>query len=75
MPFLTRNIDVGFTRLQEFLLAMEAGDTVRLADLAQVSGLSEDTCKTALDALARVGILSCETDGRFVRQTLRRSLG
>ncbi len=69
MPFLTRS-DEGFVRLQELLLDMRAGDVLRIGDAVRVSGLSEHTCRTALQALTRVGLLSYETDGRFVRRTL-----
>lgn len=70
MSFLKRNADEGFERLQTLLLAMRAGDAVRTGEAAEVSGLSEDICRSALEALARVGLMSCESDGRFVRRTL-----
>jgi predicted transcriptional regulator len=65
MPFLKRNADEGFERLQALLLAMRAGDAVRIGEAAAVSGLSEDNCRKALEALARVGLMTCERDGRF----------
>jgi predicted transcriptional regulator len=70
MSFLKRNADEGFERLQAMLLAMRAGDAVRIGEAAAVSGLSEDICRTALEALARIGLMTCERDGRFVRRTL-----
>lgn len=70
MPFLFRRADEGFDRLQDLLLAMRAGDVLHLGDAARVSGLSEDTCLTALEALEQVGLMSRETDGRFIRRTL-----
>jgi predicted transcriptional regulator len=71
MSFLKRNADEGFERLQTMLLAMRAGDAVRIREAAQVSGLSEEICRRALEALERIGLMSCEHDGRFVRRTLR----
>jgi predicted transcriptional regulator len=70
MPFLKRNADEGFDRLQTMLLAMRAGDAVWIEEAAKVSGLSEEICRRALEALARIGLMSCERDGRFVRRTL-----
>jgi hypothetical protein len=70
MSFLKRNADEGFERLQAMLLAMRAGDAVRIGEAVAVSGLSEDMCRTALEALARIGLMTCERDGRFVRRTL-----
>jgi hypothetical protein len=70
MSFLKRNADEGFERLQTMLLAMRAGDAVRIGEAAQVSGLSEEICRRALEALERIGLMSCERDGRFVRRTL-----
>jgi hypothetical protein len=70
MSFLKRNADDGFERLQVMLLAMRAGDAVRIGEAAAVSGLSEDICRTALEALAQIGLMTYERDGRFVRRTL-----
>jgi DNA-binding IclR family transcriptional regulator len=75
MPFIKRRVDAGFDRLQELLLALRAGDTVRLTDITRTSGLSENTCRRALEALARVGLLAQETDDRFVRRALTRQVG
>jgi hypothetical protein len=70
MSFLKRDADEGFERLQAMLLAMRAGDGVRIAEAVAVSGLSEGVCRKALEALARIGLMTCEQDGRYVRQTL-----
>lgn len=70
MPFLAQRVDEGFDRLQTLLLAMRVGDALYLGDAVRVSGLSETTCRTALEALARVGLMSRECDGRFVRLAL-----
>ena len=70
MSFLKRNADEGFERLQTMLLAMRAGDAVRIGEAAEASGLSEEICRRALEALVRIGLMTCERDGRFVRRTL-----
>jgi hypothetical protein len=70
MSFLKRDGDEGFERLQTMLLAMRAGDAVAIGEAMVVSGLSESICRRALEALTRVGVMSCERDGRFVRRTL-----
>jgi predicted transcriptional regulator len=70
MAFLSRSADEGFDRLQTLLLGMRAGDVLLIDEAARVSGLSQDICRTALEALTRVGLMSHETDGRFVRRAL-----
>jgi hypothetical protein len=72
MSFLKRDGDEGFERLQAMLLAMRAGDAVAIGEAVAISGLSERICRRSLEALARVGLLSREGDGRFVRRTLGR---
>lgn len=67
-PF--RKVDDGFDRLQAFLLNTRAGDTVCIDEAVRISGLSADTCRTALEALARAGLMDRETSSRFVRRTL-----
>ncbi|MGE3177611.1 MAG: hypothetical protein AB7O32_09085 [Vicinamibacterales bacterium] len=71
MLFGGRDVDGGFERLQSLLLAMRAGDSLSLGEAVQASGLSESTCRDALRALTRVGLLSTEAEGRFTRLTLR----
>jgi predicted DNA-binding transcriptional regulator YafY len=63
----------GCQRLEALILALRAGDVVRAADLARASGLSERLCRRSLEALANVGLMSREVDGRFVRRRLRPS--
>jgi hypothetical protein len=70
MASLVQHVDQGFDRLQALLLDLRAGDVLYVGDAVRVSGLSEGTCRSALEALARVGLLSRECDGRFVRLTL-----
>jgi hypothetical protein len=62
-------IDDRFNRFQEFILGLRAGDAVQIEDLAQTTGLSEGLCRRSLEALAAVGVMSNEYDGRFVRRT------
>ncbi len=70
MLFLAHYFDDRFDRLQSLLLAMRVGDVLYVGDAVRLSGLSETTCRTALEALERVGLMSRECDGRFVRLTL-----
>jgi predicted transcriptional regulator len=67
---LSRHPNKGFDRLQALILALRAGDAVQTADLARASGLSERWCRRSLEALANVGVMSQEQDGRFVRRRL-----
>lgn len=61
--------DEGFERLQRLLLAMRAGDDLKPADAARVSGLSERVCQSVLERLARAGLMAPASDGRYVRRT------
>ncbi|MGE3507888.1 MAG: hypothetical protein AB7N65_03285 [Vicinamibacterales bacterium] len=70
MSFLSRNADKGFDRLQDMLLSMRVGDALCVDEAVRASGLSEETCRAALEALTRVGLMNRETDGRFIRCTL-----
>lgn len=60
----------GFERLQDLLLAMNAGDAVCTSDAARASGLTENLCETVLERLAGAGLMSREADGRFIRRSL-----
>jgi hypothetical protein len=64
------SVNEGFDRLQHLLLAMRAGDELRASDASQVSGLSEDVCRTVLEGLQRAGLMRHEREDLFVRQTL-----
>ncbi len=70
MSFLSRKSDEGFDRLQTLLLNMRVGDALCVDEAVRASGLSEDTCRTALEALERVGLMNRDTDRRFVRRPL-----
>jgi DNA-binding IclR family transcriptional regulator len=63
----TENGD-GFDRLQRLLVDLRDGESIRLTDAAQSSGLSADTCRAMLEGLTRVGLMSREGDERFVRR-------
>ena len=65
-----QSVSRGFDRLQELLLAMRAGDELWSSDAARASGLTEHVCETVLEGLTRAGLMSRESDGRFVRRTL-----
>ena len=71
MRFLSHAVDDGFLRLQNLLLNMHAGDVLHIGEAVRASGLSEDTCRTALESLTHIGLMSREADDRFVRQALR----
>ena len=60
----------GFDRLQRLLLAMKAGDELRPADAARLSGLNEGLCRAVLEGLTRAGLMSQAEDDRFVRRSL-----
>jgi hypothetical protein len=64
------SVSQGFDRLQDLLLAMHAGDEVWSADAARASGLAEHLCQTVLESLTRAGLMTRESDGRFVRRSL-----
>ena len=70
MPLPSRPADESFDRFQTLLLEMRTGDVLVIGDAARLTGLSEDACRKALEALARVGLMSRETDGRFIRRSL-----
>lgn len=62
-------VEARFNRFQEFILGLRAGDAVQIEDLARTTGLSEGLCRRSLEALAAVGVMSNEYDGRFIRRT------
>lgn len=70
MSFLSRKADEGFDRLQTLLLNMRAGDALCVEEAVRASGLSEDICRKALEALEKVGLMNRENERRFVRRTL-----
>ncbi|MFN8063995.1 MAG: hypothetical protein U0P82_04300 [Vicinamibacterales bacterium] len=60
-------LDDAFDRLQHVLLGMRTGDELALRDASRISGLSEPTCRTVLEGLARAGLMSHGEGDRFVR--------
>ena len=62
-------VDPGLDKLQEFLLAMVAGDKVSVPDAAKLSGLPLQQCEAVLEALARAGLLTRQPDA-YVRRRL-----
>jgi hypothetical protein len=73
MRILPNPLDDGFKRLQALLLDMRAGDTLRIGDAVRQSGLSEDVCRSALEALTQIGLMAKDADDRFIRLALRRA--
>jgi hypothetical protein len=73
MRILPNPLDDGFNRLQALLLDMRAGDTLRIGDAVRQSGLSEDVCRSALEALTQIGLMAKDADDRFIRLALRRA--
>lgn len=59
-----------FDRLQRLLLAMRAGDELELRDASRLTGLAEPMCRSVLEGLTRVGLMSHEGSDRFVRRHL-----
>jgi DNA-binding IscR family transcriptional regulator len=60
----------GFDRLQRLLLDMRAGDQVRVAAVAETTGLSESICLAVLEGLERAGLMTRAAGDHFVRRTL-----
>lgn len=65
-------MNTGFDRFQRLLLAMDAGDEVRVVEAADRTGLAPETCRAVLEGLARAGLMAheAEDDDCFVRRHL-----
>jgi DNA-binding IclR family transcriptional regulator len=70
MEPISLSVNEGFDRLQRLLLTMRAGDDLKAADAAEVTGLNETVCLAVLEGLARAGLMVHDGDDRFVRKTL-----
>jgi DNA-binding IclR family transcriptional regulator len=70
MGYSHDTLNDGLDRLQRLLLAMRAGDELHCSEAARLSGLNETTCRTVLESLTRAGLMSLESDGRYVRRSL-----
>jgi DNA-binding IclR family transcriptional regulator len=70
MGYINESLNDGLDRLQRVLLDMRNGDELVCADAARLSGLNQDVCRTVLEGLTRAGLMSQESDDRFVRRTL-----
>ena len=66
----SRVMDVGFDKLQEFLLAMAPGDEVSIRHAHELSGLDDDTCETVFTALMRAGLMMRLQENAYVRVRL-----
>ena len=64
-------LDMGFDKLQDFLLAMAPGDEVSVATAAELSGLDKGRCDAVLSALLRAGLLMRLQQDAYVRCRLR----
>jgi hypothetical protein len=70
MGYLNESLNDGLDRLQRILLEMRHGDELACHEAARLSGLNQDVCRTVLEGLTRAGLMSHESDDRFVRRTL-----
>jgi DNA-binding IclR family transcriptional regulator len=70
MGYFNESLNDGLDRLQRVLLAMQHGDELACDEAARLSGLNPDVCRTVLEGLTRAGLMSHESDDRFVRRTL-----
>jgi hypothetical protein len=69
----SQEIDAGFDKLQEFLLAMTPGDEVSVARAAEISGLDTRRCDAVLSALLRAGLMIRLPQDAYVRCRMRMS--
>jgi DNA-binding IclR family transcriptional regulator len=70
MSYTNESLNDGLDRLQQILLDMRHGDELACAEAARRSGLNPAVCRTVLEGLARAGLMSHESNDRFVRRTL-----
>lgn len=70
MAYTNESLNDGFDRLQRLLLAMRAGDEVDCSEAARLSGLSPQICRTVFEGLTRAGLMSHESNDRFVRRSM-----
>jgi len=57
-------------RLRTLLDRLNPGDEIRVAAASKETGLDQMTCRTVLEALARVDLFTRKTDGGFVRRRM-----
>ena len=70
MDWNRQDVNAGFDRLQELLLAMRAGDEMCASDAARLTGLSREVCRSVFEGLKRAGLMTHGGDDRFIRKTL-----
>ena len=63
----SRDVDAGFDRLQEYLLAMTPGDQISVSRAAEISGLEAAQCDAVLNALLHAGLMMRLQHDAFVR--------
>jgi len=57
-------------RLRSLLNRLNPGDEIGVAAASKETGLDPMTCRTVLEALARVDLFTRTTDGAFVRRRM-----
>jgi DNA-binding IclR family transcriptional regulator len=62
-------VDAGLDKLQNLLLAMQAGDEVSVARAVEASGLEDSQCAAVLEALVRAGLMRLHGDA-YIRTHL-----
>jgi DNA-binding IclR family transcriptional regulator len=70
MGHFNESLNDGLDRLQRLLLEMRHGDELACDEAARLSGLNQEVCRTVLQGLTRAGLMSQESDDRFVWCTL-----
>jgi len=70
MSYLNRHVDAGFDRLQRLLLAMHPGDSLRVREASNRTGLTESTCRTVLEGLEQAGLMDHDESDLYVRRRL-----
>ena len=64
------DVNARWDRLQDALIGMKPGETIRVDALTTETGLERDTIVTVLNELARVTLFEPQGDGVFVRRSL-----
>jgi hypothetical protein len=65
------DLDAGFDRLQNYLLAMAPGDQISVGRAVEISGLKAPQCDAVLNALLNVGLMMRLQHDAFVRCRLK----
>ena len=57
-------------RMRNLLDRLNPGDEIRVAAASKETGLDQTTCRSVLEALARVDLFTRTNDGVFVRRRM-----